>query len=106
MTIENNSEQAIIVYLDAVGLPPSIYSNYDLATLENKLMDVLKKGDLGEFDGDEFGSGEVVLYMYSNDAERMFSAVEATLKDHPLCQGARVVIRKGGPGAVERQIML
>lgn len=61
---------------------------------------------LGIFDGNGVGPGEATLFMYGPDAERLFAGIEKTLRAYPLCQNARVVIRKGGPGAEEREIRL
>lgn len=44
--------------------------------------------------------------MYGPDSEKLFKAVEPVLRAYPLCKGARVVIRRGGPGAPERQVEL
>ena len=51
----------------------------------------------------EIGPAETTLFMYGPDAERLFAGVEQTLRNYPLCQGARVVIRRGGPGSEERE---
>ena len=52
------------------------------------------------------GPTETTLFMYGPDAERLFAGVEATLRAYPLCRGARVVIRRGGPGAATREVRL
>ena len=98
--------QAVLVYLKGTGLPPHVYEQFDLATLEDQLTAAIIAGVLGEFDGNEVGPGETKLYMYGPDAERLFSGIEATLRAYPLCSGARVVIRKGGPGAGQREVLL
>lgn len=100
------SEQAVLVYLDGTGLPDSIYEEYDLATIEDKLTEVIERDALGQFDGNEIGPTETTLFMYSEDAERLFAGIEQTLRDYPLCKSARVVIRRGGPGAEEREVRL
>lgn len=52
------------------------------------------------------GPDRATLFQYGPDAERLFTAIEGTLRAHPLCQVARVVIRRGGPGAEEREVRL
>ena len=99
-------EQAVLVYLDGVGLPADVYQDCDLMTIEDKLTEVIEQGKLGLFDGNEVGPTEVTLFMYSPDAERLFTAIEQTLRDYPLCKGARVVIRRGKPGAEQRELKL
>lgn len=99
-------EQAVIVYLDGTDLPAEVYQNCDLATIEDRLTEVIERDGLGEFDGNEVGPTEAILFMYGPDAERLFSGVEQTLRDYPLCKGARVLIRRGKPGAEQREIIL
>lgn len=100
------SEQAVLVHLDGTGLPDHIYQECDLVTIEDKLIEVLERERLGEFDGDEVGPGQTTLFMYGPDAERLFDGIEETLRGYPLCQGARVEIRRGGPGAPQRELRL
>ena len=99
-------EQAVLVHLDGSGLPDHIYDEYDLSTIEDRLIDVIEREGLGEFDGNEVGPGETTLYMYGPDAERLFAGIEQTMRTYPLCQGARVEIRRGGPGAEQREVRL
>ena len=68
-----------------------------MSSIEDKLVEVLERYGLGEFDGNETGPAETILFMYGPDAERLFVGIEQTLRDYPLCQGARVEIRRGGP---------
>jgi hypothetical protein len=75
-------------------------------TLAEQLGDILEQQRLGEYDGDERGPTETVLFMYGPDAERLFNGIEPVLRAYPLCQNARVVIRRGGPGAGERELRL
>lgn len=100
------SSQAVLVYLDGHGLPDKVYQDNDLATLEDQLLEAIQAGSLGELDGNEIGPAETTLYMYGPDAERLFAGIESTLRGHPLCQNARVVIRYGEPGAEQREIRL
>ena len=100
------AQQAVLVYLDGANLPDHIYEEYDLSSIEDKLVDVIERHGLGEFDGNETWPGETILFMYGPDAERLFAGIEQTLRDYPLCQGARVEIRRGGPGAPQREVRL
>ena len=99
-------QQAVLVHLDGTGLPDHIYHDYDLATIEDRLIEVLEREGLGEFDGNEVGPGQTTLFMYGPDAERLFDGIEQTLRGYPLCQGAHVEIRHGGPGAQQRELRL
>jgi hypothetical protein len=102
----HKSEQAVIIYLDGTGLPDSVYQECDTSTLEDRLVQVVERDRLGEVDGTETGPTETALFMYASDAERLFAGVERTLRDYPLCQGARVVIRRGGPDSEQREVRL
>ena len=98
--------QAVLVYLDGSGLPDDVYEQHDVATLEERLVEAIEGQRLGEYDGNEFGPGEVTLFLYGPDAERLFSGIEAVLRGYPLCRNARVVIRQSGPGAPQREVRL
>ena len=100
------AQQAVLVYLDGTGLPEHVYKECDLATIEDRLIEAIDRGQLGEFDGNEIGPGEATLFMYGPDAERLFAGVEAILRGYPLSQKARVQIRRGGPGAEMREVRL
>jgi hypothetical protein len=100
------NEEAVLVYLDGSDLPDHVGQEHDVATLEDRLTEIIEREQLGEFDGNEFGPDEVTLFMYGPNAERLFAGIEPVLRGYPLCQNARVVIRNGGPGAPEREVRL
>ena len=58
-------------------------------SLEDRPESAIEQGDLGEFDGDEFGPGIVTLYMYGADAEKLFAGIHTILEDDPFAKGAR-----------------
>ena len=99
-------QQAVLVHLDGKNLPNSVYQTCDLVTLEDKLIEAISCGKLGELDGNEVGPEDATIFMYGVDAEKLFAGIEKSLRDYPLCQNARVVIRKGGPGSSQREIKL
>jgi hypothetical protein len=104
--IAREPEQAVLVHLKPRGLPAHVYQECDLGTIGERLREIIKREHLGLFDGNGIGPEEAILYMYGPDAERLFAGVEATLRGYPLCQGARVVIRRGGHGAEQREVIL
>lgn len=104
--LRSSENQAVMVYLKATGLPESVYRECDLSTIEDRLSEVIQREGLGQFDGNEVGRDEVTLFMHGHSAERLYAGIEPTLREHPLCAGARVVIRLGGPGATERIVKL
>jgi hypothetical protein len=99
-------QQAVLVHLDGVGLPDKVYEECDLATLEDRLIEALAQSRVGEFDGNETGPTETTLFMYGPNAEQLFSSIESVLRAYPLCQGARVEIRAGGPEVKGRETRL
>jgi hypothetical protein len=100
------AQQAVLVYLDGLRLPPAVYAQYDVATIENRLVEAIQRDHLGEFDGNKVRDQTTVLLMSGPDAERLYAGIEPTLRNYPLCQHARVVIRKGGPGSPQREVLL
>ena len=93
----------VLVELDGVHLPESVYRTCDVATLENRLEAALESEQEGELDGHESGPENTTLFLYGSDAEALFRAIEPVLRDYPLCQGARVTIRQDSR---ERNVVL
>ena len=66
-----------------------------VAALTDDLERVISEEQAGEFDGEEFGDGRCVLYMYGPDADRLFEVVEPILKLAPLARGGFAIKRYG-----------
>jgi hypothetical protein len=66
-----------------------------LVALEDRLAAAIAAAKVGEFDGDEFGGGECVLYMYGPDADGLFSAIRAMLEAASLPAGSYAIRRWG-----------
>jgi hypothetical protein len=74
--------------------------------LEREIRAIVDGSGLGDFDGDEFGGGEAVLYLYGPDADKLYAAVEPALRAVSL-RPVQVTLRygdAGDPAAVERTI--
>jgi hypothetical protein len=104
-TAVSSQEQAVIV---RVAFP---FQRGDamldgVFALEDRLIQAISAACVGEFDGDEVGKGELALYMYGPDAERLFATVEPLLRDVALMRGATVTVRQGQPGAIARLVEL
>ena len=97
-------QHAVIVHLQ-VFVPPSEVGDA-LTKLEDQLKAAVEGAGVGEFDGNEVGQTDIVLFMYGADGERMFEAVEPILRASPLCKGARVQVRPGGPDTPTREVRL
>ena len=63
--------------------------------LEDLLTDALEGQGLGEFDGNEFGGGECVFFMYGRDADRMFAAISPLLSSTRFARGGHAIKRYG-----------
>lgn len=76
--------------------------------LEDRLVSAIEAQALGEFEGNEFGGGEAVLYCYGPDAGRLFAGIEAELRAFPA-RPAYAQLRYGevsDPEAREQRIDL
>ncbi|MFI5534173.1 hypothetical protein ACIA8O_37115 [Kitasatospora sp. NPDC051853] len=72
------------------------------------LTEVIDRAGVGEFDGNEFGAGEVTLYAYGPDADALFAVMAPVLRDLSF-RPAHVVLRYGSaadPSAVEHRVDL
>ncbi|MBZ9671803.1 hypothetical protein FJW08_22760 [Mesorhizobium sp. B3-2-1] len=101
-------EQAVIVYLllsdGQFGTPQE---RETIIALEQRLEQAVGNASAGEFDGDEFGGGKCVLYMYGPDAERLFAVIEPVLKSSPAATGGYAIKRFGkaaNPNAKEARV--
>ena len=95
------NDQSVIIHLDGVNLPKDVYKNHDLATLEEQIVAILDKYDLGHLDGHEFRDNEVIIIMYGPNAEKMFAMIETILRSYPLCQNATIEIHHNGQKTVK-----
>ena len=90
------SEHAVIVHLPLsdgdFGKPEERES---LFALDQRLEEAVERSGAGEFDGNEFGSGECVFYIYGPDADRLFEVVEPLLKGHAVAAGGYAIKRYG-----------
>jgi hypothetical protein len=93
------AEHAVIAHLrlsaGGFGTPTE---RQRLMELEHRLEQSIKKAGVGEFDGNEFGDGECVWYMYGPDAEALYSAVQPIVREAATQAGSFVVKRRGAPG--------
>jgi hypothetical protein len=89
-------EQAVIVHLKLSNDEFGTAEERDaIHTLCNALERVIESTFVGEFDGDEFGEGQCSLYMYGDDADALFAAVEPLLRASRLSRRGYAVKRYG-----------
>ena len=76
-------------------------------SFEPRIDETLRQSGAGVFDGNEFGDGECVWYMYGPDADAVFAAVEEIVREARPRDGSFVIKRRGPPGqATEEKISL
>ena len=89
-------EQAVIVHLrlrdGRFGSPDERKA---IEALEDQILRAIDEASVGEFDGDEFGGGECVLFMYGPDADRLYGVILPLLKAAPAATGGYAIKRYG-----------
>ena len=63
--------------------------------LQDELAEVVAQARAGKFDGEEFGQGECVFFMYGPDADALFATVQPLLKSSPHSKGGFATKRYG-----------
>ncbi|MBP1852504.1 hypothetical protein [Rhizobium halophytocola] len=89
-------EHALIVHLPLIDAPfGSGREREIIAGLADELQNAIGESSLGEFDGEEFGGGRCVIYMYGPDADLLFAVVEPIWRAAPLARGGLAIKRYG-----------
>lgn len=88
-------QQAVIVHLrlrdDGFG---TAEERDALFALQEEMAEAIADA-AGEFDGDLWGEGECILYMYGPDADHLFAVIEPLLKACPLASGGYAIKQYG-----------
>jgi len=98
-------EQAVIVH-SALPSVDNAELFRQLEALEDQLQSAITAAGAGEFDGNEIGQGELTLYMYGPDAEKLFTVVAPVLRHTKLTQSGVASVRSGPPGSATREVRL
>lgn len=89
-------EHAVIVHLPLLEDPfGSEREREIIADLSGELQHAIDRRNVGEFDGEEFGGGRCILYMYGPNADGLFAVVEPILRATSLAQGGFAIKRYG-----------
>lgn len=96
------SEHAVLIHIPA----PSDGSQLFLDEIEDPLIEAIEDAGVGEFDGNDIGPNEAVLYMYGPDADSLFATVGSVLRSKPLPSESYAIKRYGEPGAAEERVDL
>lgn len=86
------SEHAVIVYFKY-----GINNLEPFFKLEEELLEIIGKSNVGEYDGNEIAddNSEGSYYMYGPDADKLFSTVEPVLRKAIFLKGAKVLMHYG-----------
>lgn len=102
-------EHAVIVRFslsdDAFGRPEEREAFF---AFEETLMAAIERAGVGEYDGNEIGGGEAVIYAYGPDADELFTTMEPHLRGFDA-RPASCVLRYGrasDPDVRERRVAL
>ncbi len=103
-------EHAVIVHIPLSGDPSDdADERLDILTLEDRLIEAIEGGRVGEFDGNAIGEDEALLYAYGPDADRLLAAMAPVLREPPLPPGSWALKRYGDvsdPDAREERVEL
>jgi len=90
------AEHALLVHLKLQhGEFGSTEEREAIHEFEDELSDAIADAGVGEFDGDDFGKGESILYMYGPDADKLFDVVQPLLQRSALTKGGYAIKRYG-----------
>ena len=89
-------EHAVIAHLPLSNTQMGSEEERDVIfLLEDRLSAAIERAGAGEFDGNEFGAGECVLYMYGPDADRLYDAIVPHLQMAAAARGGYAIKRYG-----------
>ena len=78
------SEHAVVVRLGVGGgWLPSPEQIKGIRLLEREMEAALAANGAGQLDGDEFGGGQVTLYLYGPAADRLLGSIEEIVRQFP-----------------------
>jgi hypothetical protein len=104
-----SAEHAVIVTYSLSGSAFGEPHERDaVRALQTRLTNAIDTADVGEFDGNEFGGGNAVLFAYGPDASRLFAVMEPELRAFSA-RPAHAVLRYGeadDPNAIEHRVDL
>jgi hypothetical protein len=98
-------KEGLAIYLDGIGLPDEVYETCSADGLAGLIYGKLTSLG-GEIRGSWVGPNETAIYLYSPDAEVLFTNLEPILATYPLCGNARVEIRHGNPSLKPRTVCM
>ena len=99
--VRNSGEHAVLLEWENFEPPQE-----SIADAENRLMAAIESvPGVGEVDGNEVGGGGATIYLYGRDCERLWGAIETTVRALDPAP-TRVLLRLGGPDVNGRELTL
>ena len=95
--------QSVAVYLDGMTLPDEVYANVDFDDLVGRL--TMAAGP-DSYHGFWQGPQETGLFFFGKDADAVFAGLEPVLRQMPIGQNARVVVRPARESARHRTVRI
>ena len=95
--------ECLAIYLDGVNLPDEVYANLDFDAI---VTEIGTAAGPDSFHGFSQGNEETGLFFFGASADDMFARVEPVLRQLPIGQNARVVIRHGKGGQNPRELRM
>jgi len=75
--------------------------------LEDALGEAITTAGAGEFDGNDVGQGECILYMYGPDADALSTAIKPVVTAHQqMLAGGHLLLRYGPPEDGVREVQV
>jgi hypothetical protein len=75
----------------------------EIEAFADQLEAAVNEAGAGEYDGDELGGGECILFFCGPDVEQLQRVLQPLLKRSPLCRGGHLVrMATGADGSAER----
>ncbi|WP_327002699.1 immunity 26/phosphotriesterase HocA family protein [Dactylosporangium sp. NBC_01737] len=102
------SDAVVVRYMLTGGTFGAADERAAVYALQERLREALAGQGAGEVSGNEFGGGEVALFLDGPDADRLYTAVEPLLRGFPH-RPARATLRygeAGDPTSVRREVDL
>ena len=94
-----SSEHAVLLYLKYEafenGFPINEKEVEEGHVFQEKLFQAIAQAGVGELDGDEWGMGECIVFMYGSDADELWETIEPILDGEVFHSGSYGMKRYG-----------
>jgi hypothetical protein len=103
---QDSGEHAVLLSFPLADRMPTEQEMSQSAALQEELEASVAAAGTGELDGDEWGEGLCVVFLYGPDADKLWESIASVLEKRPFPKGARAIRRYGPPGSREEQVDL